>query len=325
MSCGTRLEGAETAPDAETTPTPDAEPTSERDESSGSDEASGASDDEPTDHSLPVADPTEVIDVDLVTCPQCGARNAARRPRCARCGTALSPAAMSEDDTPPPTPAPVPVPPRPAADVPPPRPRPGRRRLVGGLVIAVGILVGAGLGLAAGLGLGPFASSSADLPAFTPAAYPTDPQSLRPATVGATTPAPGNASGPAATVDGDLTTAWVTSGETTGARLRHTFPSPVWLTSIRIANGDQADGAFDTHDRVLRAEVDLENGQKVAVTLLDQPGLQEIALPQPVITRQVTWTITEVAGTAPDVALSEIAYSGYVATDADAAEVPPLD
>jgi ribosomal protein S27AE len=54
--------------------------------------------DDPTDLSMPVHDATQVVDVELVSCPNCGSSNAARRARCGRCGQRLRPDAPPLSD-----------------------------------------------------------------------------------------------------------------------------------------------------------------------------------------------------------------------------------
>lgn len=269
---------------------------------------------DPTDLSMPVPDATHAIDVDLVACPRCGASNAARRARCGRCGTLLQASARGAEPAPSPdevvivTPAPV---------LPPPAPAP-RRRGLGLLVVVLGLVVGTGLGVLAGLGVGPFARPATV--AFDPLAYP-DPASLRrPDTAGASSTAAADGArtfGPERAVDGDLATAWRASGQGEGELVRHGFVRPQWVDRIEVATGDQVDdGTFLAHGRVTRVEVDLGT-QRLDVTLADGPGVQVVALPEPVLTDEITWTLRGVAGT--PAALSEIRYVGWPADDDDTA------
>jgi hypothetical protein len=276
------------------------------------------SDDEPTDPAMPTADPTLIAGVELRMCEHCGAANAARRRRCARCDASLVPGAG-------PSPAPAPLEVRPPPEPAPPlRPvvPPKRRRGLTAAVIVLGILLGGGVGLLAGLGRGPFAGDGLALPEFVAAEYPGDPDDLLPATAGASAtlePTGARTFGPELTADTRLDTAWVGALDATDIRLQHTFDVPVWVFEIRVANGDQSGLAFDDRARLHRVEIDFGRGQRVRVTLRDEQGEQLIRLPTPVITDQATWHVREVFGEGP-VAVSEVAYVGYPATDADADE-----
>lgn len=276
---------------------------------------------------LPAVEPADDGDVDLVSCPACGASNAARRRRCGRCGRSL--VAPSE-----PRPVPVPDPgqmvPVPAAASaqtsgwhdeptdPPgaPSSRGRRRRGVGLLVVVLGMVLGTGLGVAAGTGLGPFATL--EPVTFDPTAYPRDPAVQQPATTGSSSTAVGGGGrefGPEHTVDGELTTAWRPDGEAEGARLRHGFVAPVWVTRIEVATGDQSGpDAFAGTGRVTEALIDL-GAQRLDVDLADQVGVQLVTLPDPVLTDQVTWEVTGVAGDVP--AIAEVRYVGWPADESD--------
>jgi hypothetical protein len=223
---------------------------------------------------------------------------------------------------------PVAVPTRPpdvrtASDAPPPRPRGrGRRRMVVVGVVVVGIAVGSAFGMAAALGLWPF-EPIVDLPEFDAAAYAQDPQELRPARAGASSvrdddPGP---VGAVRTVDTSLATMWVSGDVGTPVLLRHVFDRPVWLTSIRVAHAAADDPAYTEYGHAVRARIDFGHGQRVVVSLLDQPGEQVVNLPVPRLTDAITWEILDVAG-GDEVALAEITYVGYPASDEDVTGYP---
>jgi hypothetical protein len=280
---------------------------------------------DPTDTTLPPVPARAVVDEPgLVACPVCGTANAGRRRRCGRCGAGLrGDGAVPLDE-----PADDGVARGSgevaawgdAADHPPAR-RGASRRGVGVAiaVVVLGILVGAGVGAAAGMGLGPFATVEAV--AFDPDAYPSDPRPLRPATAGASSTATAvgdRGFGPEQTVDDDLATAWRSEGEGRGARLRHAFVAPVWLHRIEVAVGDQAsDATFGQVGRATRVTVDLGT-QRVEASLAAEQGVQLVELPEPVLVDQVTWEVTAVTG-GRTVALSEVAYVGWRADEADQA------
>ena len=273
---------------------------------------------------LPAVEPAD-DDVDLVTCPTCGASNAVRRRRCGRCGQSLvtpsepRPVPEAEEEI---APVPVDTPTHTsgwnddATDPPGGPSRRRRRRGLGVVVVVLGLVVGTGLGVAAGTGTGPFATL--EPVAFDPTAYPRDPAVQQPATTGASSTATGagdRAFGPEHTVDGDLTTAWQAEGEAEGARLRHGFVAPVWITRIEVATGDQSTpDAFAAAGRATEVLIDL-GSQRLDVQLADQPGVQLVTLPEPVLTDQVTWEVTSVAGGAP--AIAEVRYVGWPADEAD--------
>jgi hypothetical protein len=268
--------------------------------------------DDPTDLSMPVHDATQVVDVELVSCPNCGSSNAARRARCGRCGQRLRPDApplpatdMDDDDAPAQAWAPSEPP-----------PVPSRRRGIGIAIVVLGILIGAGVGLAAGLGLGPFAAP--EVAEFDPRAYPSAPEQVRPTAVGASTTAPmaGDITiGPQATVDEDLGTAWLPRDDDDRPLLVHRFTDPVWVSRIEVATGWQVDDAtFFDNGRVTGARIDLGT-LRVDATIADVRGWQVIRLPRPVLLEEITWQVTETIGGTG--ALAEVRYVGWPADDAD--------
>lgn len=270
--------------------------------------------DDPTDVWMPVPDATQVVDVELVSCPNCGSSNAARRARCGRCGQRLRPDAppLSDADLEEHG-APLAAPHASAGATPVPS---GRRRGMGIAIVVLGILIGAGAGLAAGLGLGPFAA--AEVAEFDPRAYPSAPGQVRPTAVGASTTAPmaGDITiGAQATVDDDLGTAWLPRGDDEQPQLVHRFTDPMWVSRIEVATGWQMDGAtFADHGRVTAARIDLGT-LRVDATIADTPGWQVIRLPRPVLLEEVTWLVTETIGGTG--AMAEVRYIGWPADDAD--------
>lgn len=263
-------------------------------------------------------EPPDRAGVDLVACPSCGSSNAARRLRCGRCGDGLHPGSElpaddhvlgvdDEDDW-------MLVPATNEQDE---RPVPRRRRRGAALaVITFGVVVGTVLGLAAGMGVGPFARE--EPVAFDTMAYPDDPAMRRPATASSSSTADSEGErvfDPGKSVDDDLGTAWRADGEGEGALLRHGYVAPVWVTRIEVATGDQVDDeVFATVGRVTAAEIDLGTMQ-VDATLAGEQGVQVLRLPRPVLTDEITWEVTQVAG--EPAAISEVRYVGWFADDED--------
>lgn len=194
-------------------------------------------------------------------------------------------------------------------------PRLGRRGVALG-VIVLGVVVGTVLGLAAGMGVGPF---ERDEPvAFDTLAYPDEPTMRRPATAAASSTADPDgerAFEPTQTVDDELGTAWRADDQGTGALLQHGYVTPVWVTRIEVATGDQADDAtFTAVGRVTGARIDLGSLQ-VEATLSGSDGVQVLRLPRPVLTDEVTWEMTDVVGR--PAAISEVRYIGWDADEED--------
>ena len=256
--------------------------------------------------------------MELVACPSCGASNAARRRHCGRCGQSLrttpTPASEPDQDLIVPTPTPAGHWEDDGEDTAPSRPH--RRRGLGVLVVGLGLVLGTGLGVAAGTGMGPFATVE-PVP-FDPTAYPREPAAVRPATTGSTSTAPSDGErifGPQATVDGDLATVWMPDGEETGARLRHGFVAPLWVERLEVATGDQSGPeAFAATARVTEVRVDL-GSQVVVAELQDIEGVQVVLLPEPVLTDQVTWEVTDTTGGVG--AIAEVRYVGWPADESD--------
>ncbi len=285
--------------------------------------------DDPTDLAMPVAgaparesdpgapfDPTTVVPIDLVTCPSCGASNAASRPRCGRCDTPLREAEPVVEVEERPVPPALPLP----ADPHVPAPR-ARRRRGPVLVMVGGVAAGTLVGLLLALGVIPTGSSAPAI-LFDPLAYPNEPATVQPATAGATStgvPAGDRTFGPEHTADGDTTTAWMATVVDEVPRLQHRFLEPVWIERIEFAAGDQVDGdTWSASGRPIRVDIDVSPDVRIQATLLDQPGFQELLLPVPVLTDEVNLRFLQVAGgDAP--AVSEIRYVGHLADDEDRA------
>ena len=255
-----------------------------------------------------------MVPIDLVTCPSCGASNAASRPRCGRCDAALRAAEPVEEVVDRSVPPALPLPPDP--HVPAPR-RPRRRGPV--LVTVGGVLAGALVGTLLATGVIPTGSSDAAI-LFDPLAYPDEPATVQPATAGATStgePAGVRTFGPEHTADADVATAWIATVLDEVPRLQHRFLEPVWIERIEIAAGDQLDGdTWSASGRPVRVDIDVSSDVRIQATLLDQPGFQELLLPVPVLTDEVNLRFLQAAGgDAP--AVSEIRYVGHLADDED--------
>lgn len=254
------------------------------------------------------------------TCPACEATNSGRRLICGRCGADLDTGAPTVREVPPVTDGPSP---RPAAH----RDGPSVRARTGAAIATAGLLIGAGIGAMVPLGLGPFAPDPEGPPSatFRTASYDT-PVRISGEQVGASSvndPTADRRFDPPLMLDGNLTTAWASSGDTrpggVDERIVVEFPQPVWLTSITFGNGDQlTDRTFASKARVARVVVRFDAGQSITVDLRDEPDLQAVRLPDPILTTGLFLDIVEVhPGTSdPDVALSELAFQGHVA-DAD--------
>jgi hypothetical protein len=257
------------------------------------------------------------------TCPNCGASNSARRLLCGRCGADLDSGRVAH------------VPQRRGPGAPSdPDPDP-RTSAVGRTVLAIitaGVIVGAGLGAMVALGVGPFADDPVGPPAavFDDAAYAGAPIELATTgiEIGASSthePVADRSFDPRLMIDGDPTTAWNNSGDTNptgeGAQIRVEFPEPVWLTRIVFSNGDQRDDArFLGNARVARALVVLDAGVSFTITLLDDQRPQAVRLDVPELTTGLRIEVLEVfpGDTYDDLAVSEIGFHGYVATEEDA-------
>lgn len=260
----------------------------------------------------------------LRTCPNCGANNSPRRLLCGRCGADLESGHVVEA-----------------------RPRPATVTAAGAddddrsssllnrtavAIVTAGLLIGAGLGAMVALGIGPFAEDDGPPPAgFDDSAYPGPPGSLDDLTlsIGASSthePVGDATFGPQLMIDGDPATAWNSSGETrpggVGEQVRIEFPEPVWLTRIVVDNGDGRDDArFLGNARVKRALVVLDAGVSFTILLADDPAPQAVSLDVPELTTGLRIEVLETypGDTYEDLAISEIAFGGYLATEEDAA------
>lgn len=283
-------------------------------------------DDDPTD---PDGDTTVLpaADAELRDCPNCGAPNSARRQLCGRCGADLEtgevlagrglapgggPGDEGSDE-------------RLEGD----RPRTGR--LVA-LVVVVGVLLGALIGGLIALDTGPFgddgeAEAVPDAPPFNPARYDGDPAPLAITAIGTTTthgPLGDETYDAAQMVDRDLATAWNNAGVRNPAGVGEViaveFDGPVWVDEIVLGNGNQdSDSAFLGNARVERARIRFDGGAVYEVTFLDQPGLQIVELPQPVLTTgAMVDVLAAYAGdTYEDLAVAELRFGGWAAEGPD--------
>ena len=283
-------------------------------------------DEEPTstslDHAAASGAPTALIattgGVDLVTCGACDAVNAAQRARCARCGEPLGERSSTEDewelnelstssdeD---------------AVSAAPEAPRP-RRIPTWAWVVAVGILVGGGIGLATALGIGPLAAPTGPGVTFRAQAYPEAPDLLGPDLLGSSEVRPdegGRSFVASQLLDADPTTIW-SPVEPDDAVVTFRFESPVWITAIEVANGDQSGpDEFEATGRVRVAEVEMGRGQRLRATLIDGDGRQVVRFPSPALTTQAKVVVSEVTG-GTGVALADVAIIGHEASPRDTA------
>jgi hypothetical protein len=285
-------------------------------------------DEEPTSTSMDddaanAGAPTTVIattgGVDLVTCDACGSVNAAQRTRCARCGEVLGARSSTEDDEW----ELQELPTNPAEATPMTAPEATSRRRVPTWVwvVIVGILVGGGIGLATALGIGPLAAPTGPGVDFRAQAYPEVPSTLGPDLVGGSEVRPdeGNRSFAASQLlDGDPTTVW-SPADPDDAVVTFRFETPVWITAIELANGDQSGPeAFEAIGRVRVAEIEMGRGQRLHATLIDGDGRQVVRFPTPALTTQVELVVSETTG-GSGVALADIAIIGHDASPRDTA------
>lgn len=295
-------------------------------------------DDTPTDlgHE-PEAAHTTVLEavtggVDLVECPECEAFNAAQRSLCARCGHGLQP---EPDVTPGDAPAeasgetgnplgdpyvdPIAAPPVVPAES---APVAVARRRIGRVppwtwVVLVGVIVGSIVGLATAGGMG--ATPAGPAHEFDATAYPDVTRDLMPAQVGGSSvrdDQDGRRFAGTLVLDDDLATAW-SPGRDDGS-VEFIFARPVWITALELANGDQLDDeTFEATGRVRTLVVDFGDGQVIEATLIDGQGHQLVRLPQPMLTDHAVFDVEQATGGA-GVALSEVRFSGHLATTPDA-------
>lgn len=316
--------------------------------------------DEPTDPNMLAVDPTLPLGPDLVTCTRCGAPNVPKRRLCGRCGADLhagerqTSAEPVEERRPKPEPAEPATSsgseagstPRlgpPAAVNPPVRTSPrfedivsddstefeathhGQRRpwLLTSIIV-VGLGLGALLGVLLVTGIGPFGGDGAPTFVFDEARYEGAVLPLAPTRVGASTVLTGdalNSYGPSRLVDDDRSTAWRSLPDTDDAIvLDLTYDSPVWITEIAIATGDQASlETFEAVGRPTALLVTFDGTRPVRVALQDRVGVQTVTLDVRRLTAQVRFEIEEQAGVeGAGVAISEITLTGYPADDRDA-------
>ncbi len=260
---------------------------------------------------------------ELQSCPSCGADNAAGRVLCARCGADLATGAR-------PGATPVVHHPGPAEDVAG-EVRSPRRTSRTALVVAVIIAVGGAVGLVLGLLLADSGSSGeAAAPVFDPGVYTGEPEDLQVTGVGASSerPAAGEVSyGAGNLVDQDVTTAWSHDPEVEAAAdvdLALALADPAWVTALTFANGAQADDlAFTADGRVLRLRLLVRGDAAAELQLLDQPGLQRVELPTPVLVDTIRLVVLEAVpgDTYDEISLSEIVVTGYPAQGADLARM----
>ena len=258
-----------------------------------------------------------VVPAGTVSCPACGATNSSARMLCGRCGADLVTGEAPVADR-------AVVHPGPAVDV------AGevdvrergdgpRTALVVAVIVVLGALVGVGIGVWAVDAGRPVAEPP---PAFDAAVYPGEPEDLVVGGVGASSTL-GEGSGAPLMVDADLTTAWRHDpGEQPADEvdLAFAFDEPVWVTSVVFANGDQADAATFAAAARVRSMLLVVDGDPVAeLQLQDIEGYQRVDLPTPVLTSTLRFQFVDVhaGGGADEVALSEVAFVGYVAVGVD--------
>lgn len=129
-------------------------------------------------------------------------------------------------------------------------------------------------------------------------------------------------------IDGDISTAWVGGGSGVGPGkwIEFTFPAEVRLESIKVANGHQGKGRFDTFRRMTRGVILYPDNTRQKFTLKPGPGMQTLRL-EPKTVRTFRVIITGVAPAAGDeamgkakVAVSEMTVHGEVTGSAGAGD-----
>jgi hypothetical protein len=99
-------------------------------------------------------------------------------------------------------------------------------------------------------------------------------------------------------IDGDATTAWRTDGDGSGATLTFRFDHPFTVTALALINGytkeDPATGAdrYREERRILLVRWSFSNGPTVEQTLMDDERQLQPLYIDPVVTEDVTLTIT---------------------------------
>jgi len=194
------------------------------------------------------------------------------------------------------------------------------------LVAVGGAALGAAIGLAASTGIGPFAADPVP-PVFDPDVYRRATVVIGIESIDATSVLPPSGSAsyqPGFMIDADTSTAWNSLGDArqdgVGEQVFVDLAAPAWVTSVRVANGDQRDTTrFLANARLARVVARFDDGSEVVLVLLDEPGEQEVALPQPVLTSRVTFEVLEAhrGDTSRDLAVSELTVLGHVALGAD--------
>jgi hypothetical protein len=268
-----------------------------------------------------VAGPVTGVTGALRNCSACGADNSAGRLLCARCGADLETGRR-------PGAVPVVHHPGPAEDVAGEVATPSSRWTARTVLIVVAILaIGGAVGMVVGLVLSDTGGSTdVAAPVFDPAVYPGEPQQLEVTGVGASSERPPAGDldyGAANLVDRDITTAWSHDPAVEAAAdvdLAIALGEPAWVTALTFANGAQSDDlAFTADGRVLRLRLLVAGDAAAELQLLDQPGLQRVELPSPVLVQTVRLVVLEaVAGdTYDEVSLSEIEVIGHPAQGDD--------
>lgn len=262
---------------------------------------------------------------ELRSCPACGADNSAGRVLCARCGVDL-------DSGERPVAAPVVHRPGPAEDVAGDvsEPDTGRGNRTAAIVAAI-VVVGAAVGVLVGLWLaGSGDEPEQAAPTFDPGVYTGEPEALEVTAVGASSSRPpsGEASyGADNLVDDDITTAWSHDPAVESAQdvdLALELSDPAWVTALTFANGAQTDDlAFAADGRVLRLTLLVGGSAAAELHLLDEPGLQRVTLPEPVLVDTIRLVVLEAVpgDTYDEVSLSEIVVTGHPARGEDLARM----
>ena len=274
---------------------------------------------EPVATAEPTAEDVAAVVADvpkLQLCGRCGAPNSPQRRRCGRCGVRLDEA----------TPA------APAA----PQVRTTSRATAEASRLRVQVLVGVLVVAAvAGISVG-LASSRRDRPpadgpvpevTFDPAAHPGSPRRLEAARARASStlaPASGIRYDAPLVLDGDRRTAWNEGvegpgvGETITVRLRERS----WVATIVVRNGYQkSDTTFLSNMRAKSVRLTTDDGSSFVITLQDDQGEQAVALPEPVLARELVFEVREVypGERYEDLAISEISALGWSADAGDGA------
>lgn len=242
----------------------------------------------------------------FVTCPSCGATNAASRKRCGRCKASFDEAGAPVGPIAPAAPAPYVEEPEVAP----------ASRLVFGLVVTIAglTLIGVTLSLLSGNGVG-FLTWPTNLPA------PEEDRTLAVSSVRASSvlpPAGAEAHEPANLLDGDPRTAWRedASGDGVGEWVELELEGSPEVTRVLLWNGYQRDDRAAPATRAAQVRIDL--GERTfTADLLDVDGPQAVDLPEVVAASAVRLTILEVVPGAGDLALSGLEVWGPPANATD--------